>query len=59
MINGYFQVSASTESFKTADNIHTEYQPSGAGHTCLPPAKSKMAARGPQNGRRVWKGVYP
>ena len=24
MINGYFQVSASTESFKTADNIHTE-----------------------------------
>ena len=24
-----------------------------------PPAKSKMAARGPQMGDEVWKGIYP
>ena len=29
-----------------------EYQPSGAGGTRSPPAKSKMAARWPKNGRR-------
>ena len=28
-----------------------EYQRSDAGSTCSPPAKSKMATRGPQNGR--------
>ena len=31
--------------------LNTKYQPSGAGGPHSPPAKSKMAARGPQNGR--------
>jgi len=32
--------------------LQGKYQPSGAGGTRSPPAKSKMAASGPQNGRR-------
>ena len=35
------------------------YQPSGEGGTRSPPAKSKMAARGPKMADGVWKGVYP
>ena len=27
--------------------------------TAALPAKSKMASNWPQNGQRVWKGVYP
>ena len=37
--------------------INTSLAAKGGTHS--PPAKSNMAARGPQNGRRVWKGVYP
>ena len=43
----------------TSHLIFLKYQPSSTGGTRSPPAKSKMDARGPQNGHRVWKGVYP
>ena len=36
-----------------------KYQPSGEGGTRSPPAKSKLAARGPKMVDGVWKGVYP
>ena len=36
---------------KFLDEKMEKFQPSGAGGTCLQPAKSKIAARGPQNGR--------
>ena len=35
-----------------------KYQPSSEGGTRSLPAKSKMAARGPQNAQGVWKDVY-
>ena len=38
--------------------MHNEYQPTGEGGTHSPPAKSKMAARGPKMADGVLKGVY-
>ena len=48
-------VSKATKELEKSGAELDKYQPSGAGGTPSPPAtpaKSKMAARGPQNGRR-------
>ena len=36
-----------------------EYQPSGAGGTCSPPATPHRLPVGPKMADGVWKGVYP
>ena len=55
------------EEFKKSLRVYTKwfakqfckYQPSSAGDTRSPPAKSKMAASGPQNGRRDLERCLP